>query len=447
MWKIKPWNKQNKNQRMNRLTHHMKKLSLIILLVLSFDMDIKAQQFSHKAKLEKVTKDGFYTIQLTPDISAHAEAYMQDLRLFDNDGKEVPYLYRKQSTYQSNDDFVSYAILENEEKGDWQTLIIENGEVTQIDQFLLLLNNAETDRVVRLSGSNDRATWYVIRDSFYLSLVGAGNEATVRAQLTFPMSKYQYYKLEIKKKENNPLKITQVGYNKKGYKSPLYQKVNGLTFSRRDSAKKTFLNLVLPRANRVDKLVFHISGPGMYNRIGRVFKFMEEVNSYTSHSVSKYSPSKRSNAIDAMEFELNSDREPSVYTQDFIGFTKLDTIELEINNNDNEPLKIDSITAFQLSASLTAELREGKTYFLYFGDSLLQAPNYDIHYFESKIVPDSQMVFVGPVQPKDKKVKDEYNQSNDKLFVWIGIGIVAILLIFMTKGMMKNMKNLDDIEK
>ena len=442
MSKTKWSNNQNQNNKhMNNIHINMKKYTLAVMLVMGSILNSNAQQFAYKSKVDKVKKDGFYKIKLSPEISAQSNAYMNDLRLFDQTGKEVPYLYKKESPYQSDVDFVSYAILENQTGEEWQTVVVENGAKTPIDLFILEMNNAETDRVVRLSGSNDRNNWFVIRDSFYLSLLGNSSEAYVRTQLTFPMSKYQYYKIEIKQKNKNPLDILQIGYSKNAPKLPSYQQVNGLTFTRLDSNKKTYVRCTLPGANRIDKLVFQIKSPAMYNRMGLLLKQIEDNYSYPSAQSSGSMKLKRSYSKESSDFVLNSDRERIVLTHDFLGNQKLNYFDIEIENNDNEPLQIESILAYQLSSTLTAELRSDKSYFLYFGDSVLQAPSYDINYFESKILVDSNIVLVGAVEPKHKVLADEYSQSNDKLFVWIGIGVVGLLLLFMTRSMMKKMSD------
>lgn len=401
-----------------------------------------AQNFSYKAKIEPVNKDGFYKVQLSSQMSAYANPFLTDVRIMDNDGKEVPYLLKKEDAYQSESDFVNYTFTEDNVSADWQTIIIDNENKSDVEQFVLEMKNAETDRVVRMSGSNDKGKWFVVRDSFYFSAAGMNNTSTIRMSITFPKSDYRYFKLEIKKKGKEPLNILNVGYTNEVFKMPSYMKVQGVTYTQKDSNKKTILNVLSAPANRIDKLVFYISSPTMFKRDGVMKKHGEDIDSYSgsNESVIMSKKYKRGNYNQTEVFELNSNSQSRViYTDGFLGREKIEDFSIEINNNDNEALHIDSIVAYQLTSSVIAEFKKDKKYFLYFGDSLLDSPSYDLQYFESKIPANSPLLTIGDVQPKSAKVDEEYNQSKDKWMVWIGIGIIAIILFLMTGNMMKKM--------
>jgi hypothetical protein len=195
-------------------------------------------------------------------------------------------------------------------------------------------------------------------------------------------------------------------------------------------------------ANRIDKLVFYISSPTMFKRDGVMKKHGEDIDSYSgsNESVIMSKKYKRGNYNQTEVFELNSNSQSrAIYTDGFLGREKIEDFSIEINNNDNEALHIDSIVAYQLTSSVIAEFKKDKKYFLYFGDSLLDNPSYDLQYFESKIPANSPLLTIGDVQPKSAKIDEEYNQSKDKWMVWIGIGIIAIILFLMTGNMMKKM--------
>jgi hypothetical protein len=120
-----------------------------------------------------------------------------------------------------------------------------------------------------------------------------------------------------------------------------------------------------------------------------------------------------------------------------IWLIKSDSFTIVIANNDNAPLKINKITARQLSAYAVAKLEPSKTYYAYFGDSTIEVPQYDLVYFQDKITKDPEIIATGPVIDKALKTKDEYNGARDKYIVWIGLAIISIILIYLTSNMMK----------
>lgn len=420
----------------------MSKLKYTLLFLFCAPVLLSAQNFTYKSRISDVPKNGFYKIQLSSALSAYAGAQHHDLRMMDNDGKEIPFLLKKEDVYQSQTDFVTYSILENSNDDVWQHILIENANKEKLDKFIFEMKNAETDRVVRISGSNDRDKWYVVRDRFYFIALGMGNEATVRQQITFPTSDYLYFKVEIRMRDKQPLNILQVGYSSQEYKTPNYLRVNGLTYQRTDSNKKTVLHFTCNPANTIDKLVFHISAPAMFKRQGRLKKIIaQSVNPANgrNNSLSVKSSGIRGDYVPEENFELNSEGIRFIETSSFLGYEKSGDFMIEISNLDNEALVIDSVTAYQLTSTITAELKKDKVYFLYFGDSLLYAPSYDLVYFQNKIPADAATLSLGEVQPKSAVVKDEYNKSNDKMMVWIGLGVIAVILFFITGSMVKKM--------
>jgi hypothetical protein len=416
---------------------------LFALLIMLSALPLHAQNFLFKSKIEAVPKNGFYKIILSSDINARCNNNLQDLRMMDNDGKEIPFLLKKESSYQQESDFNEYTILENSTMGDWQTLIVENPYKTSIDKLLFEMKNAEADRMVRINGSDDKQKWFVVKDNFSFSSYQNESSANVFNYVTFPLTDYKYYRVEIKIKNKLPLNILKAGYTNTIAKAPSFNQINGLTFTRKDSKKKTTLNFICNPSNRIDKLVFSISAPSLYHRNAMLFKEVEENNNlYESNlgSMKKYKRYLPSSA----SFEISSDKETVFITSDFLGNVKTNSFIVEISNEDNEPLQLNSIKGYHLVTTISAELKKDKNYFLYFGDSLLIAPSYDIVYFETKISDSVSLLKTGNVLPKSIKEETEYNGNADKYLVWIGLGIVGLLLLFVISNMLKNMKKDED---
>ncbi len=136
-------------------------------------------------------------------------------------------------------------------------------------------------------------------------------------------------------------------------------------------------------------------------------------------------------------FELNSTWQNFYETSYFLGKEHQTQFTILIDNDDNEPLQFESIQAYQLNSHLIAELQPGISYYLYFGNSLLEKPTYDLVYFENEISDTIQQIGIEKIQPKASKNEDEFSNTNDKLFVWLGLIIVGIILFILTTQMIK----------
>jgi len=418
---------------------------LLLVLFIVYGQVGFAQNFTYKSKINSIAKNAFYKVLLSSELSAHSSNHLEDLRIIDNKGKEIPYLLTKESSYGSKSNFIQYTILENKNDNQWQTIIIENPNKDKINKFILEMKNSDANRILQMSGSNDKKKWFVVRDNFYFTSYNNENTSNIQKEIAFPSSDYFYYKIDIKNKDKNPINILSVGHYTNTIQIPSFLTISGLSYKIRTSNKKTYITCVCSPANRIDRLKFYISSPTMYKRLGKITNNTENEKIKEDYTIRPLGSSsklyKRSpESLPSTDFEFNSEVKAIIQTENILSNNKTDSFTIEINNQDNEALQIDSISAFQLTTTLTASLDKDKSYFLYFGDSLLQSPNYDLPYFQNKISTEIDAITIGPVVPKESKIADEYTNDNSVLYVWIGLAIIALILIYLTTNMLKKMK-------
>lgn len=412
----------------------------IVALISLFSANSFAQNFQYKSKIPQVEKSGFYRIRLNPEIASHCNTNFEDLRLFDNKGKEIPFLYKKDQEVYTSNSFVDYPIVNSSEKGEWQSIVIQNSNKSKLDKLIFEMKNADADRIIKISGSENQNDWYVVKDSLFFSALDDADESTVYKMISFPTTDYQYLKVEIKNKEKLPLQINRVGYSNSEITKPTLQKVNSISYVRNDSANKnTYFKFTSNPSNKIDKIRFYISGPSLYHREVQLYKLEENYEDSYPNSKSLKSRGKRS-VSQFINFNLTSEKLNEIPTSNYLGYNKVEEFQLEIKNNDNVPLQIDSIVCYQLTSSITAELNKDNSYFIYFGDSLLNGPLYDLVYFENKIPKNIETIEPNKVLPKTEKEEGEYNNQNDKYLVWIGIGIVGVILFLLVSNMLNTMK-------
>ncbi len=269
--------------------------SWLLCLTFLFTLHIShAQNFTYKAKVDAVSTTGFYKIQLTPAFLARAGASLNDLRIFDNDGKETPYLLKEDATSQSENKFHAYEILSTQNEGNWQGIVVRNETKNLIDKLIFEMKNAEAERSVRISGSNDNVKWFVVRDSFNFAAYGDESISTQYKIITFPSVDYEYYKIEIKNKGNSPLNMLKVGYDNVSYQTPAYQLIDGISYTRKDSDKKTYLYITCTPANKIHKLQFNVNSPELFHRQALISQQAQDAvegspyNKRDRHGIEKY---------------------------------------------------------------------------------------------------------------------------------------------------------------
>ncbi|KAA5536598.1 hypothetical protein F0919_02705 [Taibaiella lutea] len=415
---------------------------IIIITTIILPISSWAQHFSNKAKVNPVTVNAFYKIKINADVVAYCNNQLQDLRLFDNDGTEIPYLLNKEHLYEQHTTFNTYSYNQTRE-GNKDIIIVENKNRDSIGQFLFEMKNADASRLIRISGSDNKDNWFVVRDSFYFESYGDNNNTTVRKSLQFPKTDYGFYKIEIRNNNNeSPLNIIRIGNNDNATIPAVFQRVNGLSYTVSDSNKSTFIHFKIKPGNKIDRLAFTIDAPEMFLRNVIIKKFIA-ADYYSDYSGSSSGLKKKARAYNpvTMEAELSSNYVNNIDCSNFLGNEKCDSFIIQIVNKDDAPLHFKSIEAYQLGTTITAKLDKDKAYFLYFGDSLLTPPSYDLVYFNKNIPSDIKSIDVQNVQSKQQEDKDEYNGNKDKMIVWIGLGLAGITILLLTMNMMKKMNN------
>lgn len=417
----------------------MKRFLTTIFVFVFLPISPWAQHFSNKAKVNSVTGNAFYRIKINSNIVAFCNNQLQDLRLFDNDGKEVPYLLNKEHLHEQHTTFNTYSFNQTKE-GNKDIIIIENRNKDSIGQFLFEMKNADASRLIRISGSDNKDNWFVVRDSFYFESYGGNNSTMVQKTLQFPKTDYAFYKIEIRNNKNeSPLNIVRIGNNNNATIPAIFQRVNGLSYTIIDSNKSTFIHFKIKPGNKIDRLAFTIDAPEMFLRSVIIKKFVA-ADYYSGNSGSAAISKKlRDYEPVTMNAELSSTYVNNIDCSQLLGNEKCDSFIIQVINKDDAPLHLKSIEGYQLGTTITAKLEKDKTYFLYFGDSLLTAPSYDLVYFNKNIPVDIKSIDVQEVQLKEQKDKDEYNGDADKWIVWIGLGLAGITILLLTINMMKKM--------
>jgi hypothetical protein len=415
----------------------MRNLFLLLICLIGLLQNTSAQNFAYKAKVTAAPANNYYKIILTDNFSAVANYNFADVRLFDNDGNEIPYLLKTEELNTANKERKNFPFSQVINKNGMQTIIVRNDNKVELNTLELCLANADADRELSISGSDNKQNWYVVQDHFYFTNSGKDNGIEMFRTLNFPNTNYYFYKIEINNAKRKPLQIKSIGQSATKSIDNEMQVVSGFTYTKIDSSdKNTYIHCSINPSNRIDKITFAIASPEMYLRKCEIF------SNYKSLQNIEESPTEKSHVEEnnfSENFELNSNQNGELMVNYIFENKKCNSFDIVIHNNDNTPLQIKSIVAKQSKSAIIAKLDATKTYYIYAGDSNINAPNYDIVYFEKNIPNQIASLQLGPLLKKTTITKDEYSSKKDKYLVWIGLGIISMILLYLTSNMMKKM--------
>lgn len=423
----------------------MRRRLLKLLLLAAYALPVQAQNFHWESRIDPALIDGFHRILLPTEVTSQLRPDFGDLRIYDNEGKEKAYLVYKDTAYRGVDRFVSYQIVDKEYKeGCCSHITVKNPLGNAIDHIVIEVNNADAKRDMVLSGSYDGTHWFAVKDRYdavHMDTYEKGTRKTTSLlKFSFPNTDYNFYKFDFDDWKwwwhdyKYPVFVVRAGYLEPTYYPEETQEVATavMTVTEDKKAKQSIVKITFPEAQYVDHLQFKM---GVYGR--------EEGDYYRAASlyelVKKDSVHKEERLIATTILSSVSGTEINLYHH------QVRELVLHIANHDDQPLNVMEVHGFEIRHYLVADLSTTGVYVLRYGCDTLQAPVYDLQYFRAKVPLAPRIVEVtGPrdiFRPENVKTKAKDNGFfSNKAVIWIAIGVVGLLLAFMTVRMLAEMK-------
>lgn len=397
-------------------------MRIIVSLVISFLIGTcfsTAQTFQMEGEIDPVENDGIYSILLMPEITSSLKSDFSDIRIYDSKNKEVPFLLRKEVPVEAKEIFINYEVIEDTViQNSFTRLIIRNAEKNSIDNITLLIKNADVRKKATLSGSNNNINWFIIKNDYELRSLYNDEQPEVFKMLTFPLSNYEYYQLEINDSASLPISILKAGYINTFHRNTRFIKLPDPAIHQIDSTdKKSYVKILFNSPQYIDRLRFNITGPDYYRRNAQLCSKVKYKNRESFQVISSFNlQSNHSNEINLSSY----------YARELF---------LIVDNKDNPPLMIDSLQSLQLGRKIIAGLKQSESYVLRFGDKQANSPQYDLEYFSEKLTENPQEISVrsiSAVSGEKQKTREEFFTT--RMWIWGAvIGMVLLLGYFSFK--------------
>ncbi len=397
----------------------MKKYIFIGLFVLACSI-CKAQIFKYKANIEIIDTSMYYSIYLSPEITSKLNHKFSDIRIYDSQDNEIPYLLKNEIVDNLYQTMQAMKIVENNHKiSKKHTVIkIENIYELDINNISLVIENTDAEKWFNISGSEDDKNWDIIKNNTrYQSEFSDSATASLNIR-DLPTTNYKFYKILVYDYNNEKIKVLKI-YNYQTLDlNREFSEIQKPHFKQDDSSEinKTVVHISFPEDQYVDRFDFEISKPRYYLRKA------ELVNIDTSSGKKirlDYYDSRQ------QEFYLNSDS----VNQILLSRYKIKNLQLVIYNNDNAPLEIANITAYQQKEYIIAFLNKNEQYTLKFGNINLPAPVYDLKFFKDQIpVNTTKITTDKPIEIYDANLKNKFNIYVKPQYLWGAFIFVLILL-------------------
>lgn len=404
---------------------------IFTVLSLSLIVTVKAQVFRYEASVKGNKGDSLYKIELLPEHTQFMSSDLHDVRLFDSKQTEVPYVILSEPVLKAETDFVPYEIVSQKHFKNYTEVIIHNPDKQKISNIAFNINNSDAFKYCSIEGSEDMKQWYSVSELQELSLAYNQNYTNQYKCIYFPLNNYRYFRLLVDDWYAQPLKINTAGYFKN---SVIAGKLNPVKFTKiitQDKENKlSTIELKFANNQRTDRIDFHIKSPRLYRREATIYAnrtYKRKGTDYTEREVL----ARITLASDAaLMFDVPALSERELF--------------IEIENKDNPPLEIDSISCTQLATYLIADLKSGEMYTVKSGNEHLKRPEYDLGNFVIQIpqlMPKASLEpFALIEQPQTKPIVKEIAFYETQSFLWICLGAGAVIIGFFSLSLLKSMK-------
>ena len=400
----------------------MKRILLSIFLFTSSSLAF-SQVFKGEASLPAVDVDGFYRIFISPEVSPYFNAQFSNIRIYDQQNVEVPYLFQTESPSHYSEKFKEYEIVEKKQtKNCCTSLMLRNPDSQAINNISLSIKNAEVTKHATLLGSDDKENWFALKQHFVLSALNNQSKTSEIKIVDFPLSNYTYYLLQIEDSTSAPINILSAGHYEVQSEDGKYSENASLNFIKSDSArqKKTYIKISFDTTQVVDRLIVSLTGQPY---------FLRKTTLYTKEEMRNKKGDREFYYDRLYDFELSS-KQISVINLPGI---KVSELLMVVENEDNPSLDIASLKTFQLNRYLTAWLKKGNQYTLKIGAKELESPRYDIAFFKDNIPAESPLISIGLIKVFEEKERQTTTTSfTSQSIVWIAIVLVIMLLGLMS---------------
>jgi len=381
------------------------------------------QNFTYEANLSNVNKSGYYDVLLKPEISAKLFENAAELRLYNQQQKEIPYLFNIEKSVNRTTLFHDYEILvkEHNARMGYTRIVIHNKAKKEIRTISMIIKNSEVSKWLTLNGSDDNQQWFVVKDKYYFYSIENEEETSEIKILDFPLTNYEYYEILIDDYFQEPINILRVGYYDIEVENGKYSKIENYDMLQNDSndLKKTFLKINFEEANYINKINLEMANPSLFYRKAVIYANTKNAKGQISKNL-------------VQQIVINSSSNNVYYFDNLY----TDNLLIEIENEDNEALQIENVNIFQLNRFLTAYFEKGNSYKLKFGDKSLTSASYDLKYFVDSIPEKRNSLKVESLSSIQIPKQSEAFYLNP-IFLWSLIGFIIIIVGYFSYKMLK----------
>ena len=417
-------------------TRHMNKLiSTLSISIFAFSSFAQIENYSFKRQLNKVDKENYYTLLLSPEVVAKSKSDLSDIRIYDileNDTSEIPYLmnWMGSNTKEMSIPFELINDSYNEKCCSYVTLKFPKKQA--INQIKLNVSDSNFDKSLKIEGSNDNKEWYTIKEHLRIVRFRNALEDYSYTTINFNNSEYTYFRIKFDDDGSPKINVSAAFAFENKLVEGKYNDLKILGKKQTENKKEKtseiivdfpysyLVNYITIKSNSKSDFYRNIN---IYGSTGTIKTGKGDIENWYMINTSVFS------SVESYTISCNN--------------SKTKKLKIEIINYDNEPVLLDEIYAFAEQCQLVANLPKSESIYLTYGKENDNAPNYDLIHFKDKIPNELASVNYGEEQVKITSITKQAPLIKIKVWLWVVMGVVLIVIGYSAFNMLKKEQSED----
>ena len=405
------------------------KISLaFVLLACSTVAFGQMEQYSYQRKLEGITTS-WHKLVLPDSVFGKVSPSLADIRIFgiteDGDTTEAPYLLEIATGRHQQQEAVFTLLNQSQnDRGYFYTFQLPPGN--PVNQIKLAFGQPNFDWRLKLEGSSNQEEWFTIVDNYRILSIKNGLTDYAFTTVSFPLSNYRYLRLLINSSEKPALQSARLTAQEAVEGAYRNYALRGMQAETEKQSKQTVIDARLKFPAPLSYLKIFVRDTFDYYRPITINYVRDSINTQTGWKY-RYAPlaSGTLSSFEENEFSFSS--------------TILDRLQVIINNQDNQPLQIDSISIKGYVHELVARFSQPAAYYLVYGNPGAGKPEYDIEKFSEQIPKYLTALQIGPeisIRQEEAPVPTPFFQH--KGWLWLVMALIILSLGWFSLKMMRN---------
>ena len=417
-------------------TRHMNKLiSTLSISIFAFSSFAQIENYSFKRQLNKVDKENYYTLLLSPEVVAKSKSDLSDIRIYDileKDTSEIPYLMNWMGS-NIKEMSIPFELINdsyNEKCCSYATLKFPKKQA--INQIKLNVSDSNFDKSLKIEGSNDNKEWYTIKEHLRIVRFRNALEDYSYTTLNFNSSEYTYFRIKFDDDGSPKINVSAAFAFENKLIEGKYNDLKILGKKQTENKKEKtseiivdfpysyLVNYITIKSNSKSDFYRNIN---IYGSTGTIKTGKGDIENWYMINTSVFS------SVESYTISCNN--------------SKTKKLKIEIINYDNEPVLLDEIYAFAEQCQLVANLPKSESIYLTYGKENDNAPNYDLIHFKDKIPNELASINYGEEQVKITSISKKEPLIKSKVWLWVVMGVVLIVIGYSAFNMLKKEQSED----